>query len=125
MYGKKCRCRDCVAANAEYKRLYKIGATPGQRARRAADPPPAPSGPGAVEYAVSVELDGLPPGPAPRLSLIELAKALARDVDNPNLVASHPSLARELRSVLSALHSRAAGGTGAKLALVTEMTKRP
>lgn len=54
--------------------------------------------------------------PEQRPALVELAKTLARDIDNPDFTASHSVLSRELRATLDVLR-QGVGGRG-RLALV-------
>jgi hypothetical protein len=54
--------------------------------------------------------------------LIEQARVLARDLDNPSLASTHPAASRELRSVLENISS--GERSGGKLALLSAMTDR-
>lgn len=51
--------------------------------------------------------------------LVELARALARDIDDQNWISAHPALSRELRATLAELHKGGAR-SGGRLALVSQ-----
>jgi hypothetical protein len=84
--------------------------------------PDSPLRPGKAEAAVLAEVESLPTTVPYRQSLIELARVLARDLDNDRLAAGHAALSRELRSTLDALHQNTIG-SGGKLALVSQMSR--
>jgi hypothetical protein len=76
--------------------------------------------PGRLATAVADEIEGLPPE-RQHSALAALALALAHDLDRAEFAASHASQARELRAVLTELHS--GPQVGGKLALVAELAQ--
>jgi hypothetical protein len=114
MYNRGCRCIECKQARAAYVRARRIG-KPGLTALPT--PPLPPLEPGRAEAVIAEEISSLPEAER-RPVLVEIARMLARDLDNPNCAASHPALSRELRAVLGEL--RQGAHSRGKLALVTQ-----
>jgi hypothetical protein len=113
-------CDDCVEADKEYMRSYKTG-QPALSAVPTTDPTTTPPEPGAVQKAVMAELEGSPTATPLRQSLSALAVALAKDLDNSRLAASHSALSKELRAVLDSLRENTVGST--KLALISQKSR--
>jgi hypothetical protein len=125
-YVEGCRCDECAEAQREYQRDY--------RARRAnglptvsqlprpwnTDPDPELSGPGRVEAGVEAEIAGLTEA---RPGLVQAALALARVMDNPRAVSSHPAAAKVLAGLLDTLRKGAARGRRGGLAVVRALTE--
>jgi hypothetical protein len=118
VYAKGCRCSKCRAAEAAYVRARKIG-RPAPTTLAAL--PSVAAAPGKTELAIATEIEQIESA-ACHPGLTELARVLARDLDNENLAASHASLSRELRAVMETLRTgvRATG----KLATLVAMSDR-
>jgi hypothetical protein len=80
-------------------------------------PTDANASPGPVE----AELAGLTDA---RPGLAAAALALARVMDNPRAVSSHPPAAKVLAGLLDALHKGSAQGRRGSLAVVKSMTEK-
>ena len=115
-YNDGCRCEDCTAANAAYQQQY--------RERPVVVPLSAPVTPqtfepGPVESGVEAEIAGLAEA---RPGLAQAALALARVLDNPKAVSSHPPAAKVLAALLDKLRSASARGRSGRLAVVRAMS---
>jgi hypothetical protein len=83
-----------------------------------------PEGAGRVEKMVDEEIRRLTPKVRENyVGLIESALAMARIIDNPNALTTHPSAQRQLMVALDKLHNQSVGRQG-KLASVAAMTTR-
>jgi hypothetical protein len=114
-YNEGCRCDDCTVANTAYQQRYRQRPT-------AVVPLSAPvtlAGPGPVEVGVGQEIAGLTEA---RPGLAQTALALARVLDNPRAVSSHPPAAKVLAALLDKLASASAHGRRGNLSLVKSMT---
>lgn len=133
-YADGCRCANCKAAQAAYRREYqarKAGATvteirPGRRPKGVAAPRPvaaagAPSGDGPAVQAVLDELATLTSAET-RKGAAQAAIAMARILDNPLALAQQPAAAAKLTAILEDLRKGSARRKG-RLASVQAMTK--
>jgi hypothetical protein len=121
-YQKGCRCQACRLAEKTYAQAYKAGkAAPAKLTvlTSTSQSPASNDSPGAAEAAVVAELAALP---AADPAVCEIAKRLGRDLDNDMFIASHPSISRELRSVLEQLRSNVR--SYGKLTAVQSMSSR-
>lgn len=128
-YNGGCRCDECKAANREYNRelrnrkaagglpenLASVSKLPGANQR------PVTTEPGRVESQVLIEL-GMMNSPAKYPGLAESALAMARILDNPNMLTTHPAAQRALRGTLADLHDKSAVKVG-RLAKVASMSR--
>jgi hypothetical protein len=119
-YVEGCRCEDCTAANRLYFRERRAGVGADQLRARPTQPA-QPSDPGAVESGVEAEIEGLAEA---RPGLAQAALAIARVLDNPKAVATHPPAAKALAGLLEKLRSASAHGRRGNLALVRTMTEK-
>ena len=125
-YNQGCRCENCKDSHRLRAAAYR------QRRSAGETRPPAvavslpvtgeshPSGPGPVESAVEFEVGGLA---QPRPTLVAVAVAMARILDNSKVPTPKPPAAKVLVSVMDALHKSAQGRRG-HLASVKAMTEK-
>jgi hypothetical protein len=121
-YIDGCRCGDCTAANTAYQQRYRQ--RPTAVVRLPAPVAPDPVGPGnqevhlellgPVELDVQDEIGGLAADARPGLA--QVARAMARILDNPKAVNQQPAAAKVLAGLLDKLrwcqHAVAAGVAG-------------
>lgn len=128
-YRDGCRCDDCRAAiaayQADYQRRKKSGEQIGPPGRVVSLPAPklandTPSGPGPVEAAVQVEIEGLQQT-LDRPGLAQTALAMARILDDPRARSQQPAAAANLANLLDKLR-KGADARKSKLASVRAMT---
>ena len=118
-YVEGCHCEDCTEANRLYFRERRASAVDQPDARPTH--PSQPSAPGPVESGVRAEMEGLAEA---RPGLAQAALAIARILDNPKAVSSHPPAAKVLASLLDKLRSAPAQRRRAGLELVRTMTEK-
>jgi hypothetical protein len=118
-YSKGCRCDDCAEAARIYHRDYRLRKLVGPVV---VDVPDSGDGPGPVKAGVTEEIDGLAAQARPGLA--QAALAVARVLDNPRAVSSHPAAAKVLASLLDKLRAASARGRRGGLALVRTMTEK-
>ena len=123
-YVEGCRCEDCKEAHRAAARDYRERRASGltRPASVAAIPSAVAAGPGPVEAGVEAEIAGLAEAEA-RLGLAAVALAVARILDNPKAVSSHPPAAKVLATLLDRLRSASARGRRGGLAVVRAMAK--
>lgn len=130
-YNQGCRCDPCKSANRDYNRelrnrkaaaglpdadgLASVSKLPGAAQQ------PVTDGPGRVEAQVLLEL-GMMNSPAKHPGLAESALAMARILDNHNMLTTHPAAQRALRGTLADLHDKSASRVG-RLAKVASMSR--
>jgi hypothetical protein len=61
---------------------------------------------------------------ARRLSDVQAAIRLARNLDNPRLATSHASIAKQLKAIMDSLHHSSTADRRGRLASVAQMTQR-
>lgn len=120
-YIDGCRCDECRAANRTYQREWAANRGSGQPVVSIAPSSVPAEGPGAVEVAVNLELDGLAQAVS-RPGLTQTALALARIMDNPKALNQQPAAAAKLVEVLDKLR-KGADAKKSRLASVRDMTK--
>jgi hypothetical protein len=140
-YVRGCRCELCCAANTEYGQELKRRRLRGDRIQPplasiqpalasvttiGAPAPPAadPDEPGRVETAVSKEIKSLSAA-RKHPGLIQSILSMAKILDNPEAVTTHPSAHRQLAMGLEKLWGESVGrkGTLADVAAMTNRTK--
>jgi hypothetical protein len=126
-YRRGCRCDECKQAQASYQRAFRerqrnglVGVT---NATPDLDGPVGNPTPGPVEQAVESELAGVPSAEW-RPSLVQVALAMARILDNPRAPSAQPAAAKVLVSVMDQLHKGSAQGRRGSLAVVKSMTQK-
>lgn len=135
-YVRGCRCDACKQANTEYGQNLKKRRRTGQRIQ----PPLAsvttirqqesavatierdPDEPGRVELAVLKEVQSLSAS-SRHAGLVESIMTMAKILDNPEAITTHPSAHRQLTLGLDKLHEESVGRKG-MLADVAAMTVR-
>ena len=136
-YG--CRGPVCRAANAEYQRkrraaqkgkpMAKRGATVSRLHSVPTSPPPVEqSEPGPVERAVIDECAGLTIGDVSvveeRPAYVQMARSMARILDNPRREKDHTPASNQLRTVMEILHAGAKTKSKGRLVAIQKMTNR-
>lgn len=150
-YVRGCRCELCKQANTEYGQSLKDRRRTGGKIQpplakletplpitddrvinlasvtqiRAGDPASGeayPDEPGEVEMAVAKEIKSLSAAPK-HPGLVQSALAMAKILDNPGAITTHPSAHRQLTVSLDKLWNVSVGRQG-KLADVAAMTRR-
>jgi hypothetical protein len=107
-YDTGCRCEECRLAESMYQRgRRRRGIKPPNYSQQRAPAPPVTipveaTGPGRVEAAVLVEIEGLSTASA-RPGLVEGALAMARLLDSPLSMPQHPPAMARLQNVLAEL----------------------
>ena len=97
-YREGCRCAKCKSAASAYSRRYYIeGKRPDPGAVVA-----APVGPGPVEVAVQVQLEGLSQAQT-QPAIAAAVSALARLLDSDRTPSAHPAAARQMADLLERL----------------------
>jgi hypothetical protein len=126
-----CRCADCKEAQriycAELRQRHANGEVMQRRVTVTALPAvsqPIASGPGPVERGVTAEISGLTQAEL-QPALAEIALALARVLDSPRAVSSHPAAAKVMADILDRLHKGAARTHRGGLKVVRAMTETP
>jgi hypothetical protein len=136
-YVRGCRCDKCTLANTEYgqnlkdrKRLRKpiqppmtpISALASVTNIRTSEPPQERTEPGEVEVAVIAEMKALSAA-SKHPGVVASVIAMARILDNPGAVTTHPSAHRQMTASLDKLWAASVGRKGT-LADVAAMTNR-
>lgn len=149
-YVRGCRCKLCCEANTQYGKDLKARKRRGEKIQPAfekiqapekiqsplasvtkliagvvppPDPPaPDPDEPGSVEIAVMKEMRSLSAFRR-RPGLVESVRSMAKVLDNPEAVTTHPSAHRQLTMGLEKLWSESVGRKGT-LAEVAAMSNR-
>lgn len=125
-YGGGCRCGTCREAHRLYQRRYRERVVNGENRPAPVAAMPQPAGvtnrnePGPVEQAVEAEVDGLM---QPRPTLVAVAVAMARILDNSRVPTPKPPAAKVLVGVMDALHKGSVQQRG-RLSVVKAMTEK-
>jgi hypothetical protein len=127
-YRDGCRCPACRAGNTQRGRDYQARRAATQNVvpiaqpkTRTSAPPPEPLGDN--ELAVIAQCDQLPKA-AEKQSIVAQAKALARILDNAELISMWPTTSRQLQSLLATLDGPPRKSRG-RLAAVQSMVVQP
>lgn len=126
-YNAGCRCDECRTANTVKSRKNRKRRAAGLPSRQRAKPPGTvhslngpqlnesatvinqiPTEPGAAESAV-ITATGALSGAGDRPELVAQARAMARIIDNPGAIGTHPSANKQLSETMERLRTASVG----------------